>query len=107
MTQKILPESTPTRNAARLLRELADVFEGLTLSTPTPLRVPHTAWGMSRRRACELARAGAIAAVRIGRTYYATPAELEKFFAGAAEQPADVDPIEAARALGRKAASRG
>jgi hypothetical protein len=104
-SSKKLHPNEATRNAARLLRELADVFEALPLAPPaTPLRVRHDAWGMPRRRAAELARSGAIAAVKIGRAYYATPAELERFFS--VEQPSApvADPLEAVRALGRRAA---
>jgi hypothetical protein len=58
---------------------------------------------MPRRRAAELARSGAIAAVRVGRAWFATPAELERFFAAEQATAPVADPLDAIRALGRRA----
>lgn len=114
-----MSSSTESTTIATLLAALIEgqraalaALEKASRLTATPqattLRVPHKRWGMTPRRACELARSGAIEAVKIGKSYYATPGELERFYAShektAPQANNDDDVLEIARAAGRRAA---
>lgn len=80
-------QNLASRAAVALGREITNLVReeiARALATATAgEHIPHSRWGLPRRVACALAAAGTIAAVKRGRSWFATRAEIDRYFAEA------------------------